>query len=486
MSDITPNQEKEVQKEEVKSTSKKRVGLWILLVVLILLLGGLTAGYFYVADYYKTHFLPNTTVNDITADQMTAAEVTQILDGRKLQYELVVTGKEDVVIGVLTQDEIGLHYIGVQEAVEAALAVQNPYQWVSAWLGRSHRGHDLIIGTDFDREQTITYVEQWPALDPKNMVAPQDAYISEYLPDIKGYQVVEETQGNTLDAEAVKQRILSAVEAREASVDLEEEDFYLTAKITVRTRDLEKKCEMLNHYTAASVTYDWNGRKVVVDGDLIHQWLIIGEDTVSVDEEQVKEFVEEQAAKYDTWGQDKDFTTTSGQVVHLKNGSYGWWTNVEKETEKLLGLLEEGAVTEREPAYRSKGQKKGANDLGNTYVEIDLTNQHLYLYYDGVVVLETDFVSGNMSNGNTTPPGLFGLTYKTTNAVLRGRDYVTPVTYWMPFNGNIGMHDATWRNQFGGDIYLTNGSHGCINLPLDKAAAIYPYMTAGFPIICYY
>ena len=91
-----------------------------------------------------------------------------------------------------------------------------------------------------------------------------------------------------------------------------------------------------------------------------------------------------------------------------------------------------------------------------------------------------------MSNGNTTPDGVCGITYKTTNAVLRGRDYETPVNYWMPFNGNVGMHDATWRSEFGGDIYLTNGSHGCINLPLDMAAAIYEYMSTGFPVICYY
>ena len=119
-------------------------------------------------------------------------------------------------------------------------------------------------------------------------------------------------------------------------------------------------------------------------------------------------------------------------------------------------------------------------------MEIDLTHQHLYLYWKGELVLETDFVSGDVADGNTTPGGLYRLTYKTTDAVLRGATYETPVKYWMPFNGNIGMHDATWRNQFGGEIYLTNGSHGCINLPLDKAQAIYGYVSTGFPIICYY
>ena len=102
-------------------------------------------------------------------------------------------------------------------------------------------------------------------------------------------------------------------------------------------------------------------------------------------------------------------------------------------------------------------------------------------------MFETDFVSGNINNpGCVTPAGIFGLTYKTTNAVLRGADYETPVNYWMPFYGNFGMHDATWRSSFGGDIFLTNGSHGCLNLPLDAAAVIYSYVSEGSPIICYY
>ena len=85
-----------------------------------------------------------------------------------------------------------------------------------------------------------------------------------------------------------------------------------------------------------------------------------------------------------------------------------------------------------------------------------------------------------------TPAGVFGISYKTTNAVLRGATYETPVNYWMPFYGNFGMHDATWRSEFGGDIYIANGSHGCVNLPLDAAATIYQHISAGFPVICYY
>ena len=143
----------------------------------------------------------------------------------------------------------------------------------------------------------------------------------------------------------------------------------------------------------------------------------------------------------------------------------------------LLGLK---LGTEREPVYSNTALHKGRDDIGNSYVEIDLGSQKLYLYNEGSLILETDFVSGNVSRGWTTPAGVFGLTYKTKNAVLRGDNYETPVNYWMPFNGNIGMHDATGRGSFGGDIYMTNGSHGCINLPLDAAAQIYEYVSAGF------
>ena len=142
---------------------------------------------------------------------------------------------------------------------------------------------------------------------------------------------------------------------------------------------------------------------------------------------------------------------------------------------------------DKEPVYSSKGAQKGSDDIGNSYVEIDLTNQHLYLFQNGSIVLETDFVSGNMSKADcVTPPGVFGLTYKTRNAILRGANYETPVNYWMPFNGGIGLHDASWRSSFGGTIYIYSGSHGCINLPGKKAAKIYEMIDKETPIVCVY
>ena len=102
------------------------------------------------------------------------------------------------------------------------------------------------------------------------------------------------------------------------------------------------------------------------------------------------------------------------------------------------------------------------------------------------VIFRIGQLSNSRARGWGTPGGVFGLTYKTRNAVLRGTNYETPVSYWMPFNGNIGMHDANWRSSFGGDIYQTNGSHGCINMPVNKAKEIYGYVEKNMPVVCYY
>ena len=240
-------------------------------------------------------------------------------------------------------------------------------------------------------------------------------------------------------------------------LNLRESGCYVRPEVDSQNAQLRNRLEQLNRIVGTCITYDW-----------------------------IAAYVEEKAKAYDTYGTKRKFVTALGVELTLSAGSYGWRTNREAEAAALKELILSGAVTEREPEYRNRGWVKGMDDIGDSYVEIDLTHQHLYLYQDGELVLETDFVSGNVAKGNATPPGIFGLSYKTKDAMLRGEAYESHVKYWMPFNGNIGMHDASWRKTFGGDIYLTNGSHGCVNLPLSQAKTIYGYVSEGFPIICYY
>ena len=180
--------------------------------------------------------------------------------------------------------------------------------------------------------------------------------------------------------------------------------------------------------------------------------------------------------------------TTYGYEISLPGRNYGWKTDVAGETEELIALIYQGSTIEKEPLYSIRARQKGSNDIGSSYLEADLNSQHLYLYQDGNLVLETDFVSGTMISdfGCVTPEGIFGMLYKSTDAVLVGETYRTPVKYWMPVKGSIGIHDADWRSKFGGTIYKTNGSHGCINIPPKVMPDIYEMTEIGTPVIMFY
>lgn len=482
----TKSEVKEGAKEETNGKPKKsKKGLWIGLGILVVLL----VAYGVVAFYYHSHFLYQTSVNDTDCSNLTAVEVAAIMDSQSQQYSLQIFGRDEngvqEEIGTVTAPEIGMNWVDTQGAAQELLNIQNEFLWIEMlW---STQNYDMVQGVAYDADKLQEQLAQMPALQKKNMIQPEDAYISEYSEKTKSYEIVPETLGSTLDMNQVEDVISAAIMAGDTSVDLEEQGCYETAKLTAEDTALVKACDTMNKWVSAQITYDWNGNKVVVDGDAIHEWIQADDKDPQLDEKAIAEFVSEQAKEYDTYGKKRKFTTVQGIELNLPSGAYGWKTDREEEIKALIKAIQNGETVDKEPVYISKGAQKGSNDIGNSYVEIDLTNQHLYLFKDGDIVLETDFVSGNMSKADcVTPPGVFGLTYKTRNAILRGANYETPVNYWMPFNGNIGMHDATWRRAFGGTIYLTSGSHGCINLPLHMAASIYEYVSTGFPVVCYY
>ena len=481
----TKTTEAEVKEETTKPTKKSKKWIAIvaaLIAVILLAYGG-------VAIYYQSHFFRNTYINNNDSSNLTAEQVAAIMDEQSQKYNLQILGRDEngaqEEIGTITAAEIGLYWVDTQSAAQELLNRQNEFLWIemlwSTWE------HDVVQGVSFDEDKLQEQLQQMPALQQKNMIQPEDAYISEYSESTKSYEIVPETLGTTLDSNLVESVVSTAIMQGENTVDLAEQGCYETAKVTAEDAALNKACDTVNTWVSAQITYDWNGNKVIVDGDTIQGWIQMDDKDPQLDEEAIEEFVAEQAKENDTYGKKRKFTTVQGIELTLPSGAYGWKTDRSEEVKELTASIEKGETISKEPVYSNKGAQKGSNDIGNSYVEIDLTNQHLYLFKDGNIVLETDFVSGNMSKpGCITPPGVFGLTYKTKNAVLRGADYQTPVNYWMPFNGNVGMHDATWRSSFGGTIYLTSGSHGCVNLPLDMAAAIYEYVSTGFPIVCYY
>ena len=188
----------------------------------------------------------------------------------------------------------------------------------------------------------------------------------------------------------------------------------------------------------------------------------------------------------------RTFTSLSGNKISVSGGDYGYAISMDNETEQLIKDLESGKEIKREPKWLMTGftEYSQTDDIGDTYVEISISKQHLWYFKDGKKIVDCDVVTGNQ-NQYDTPKGTYGLTYKERDAVLKGSNadgssYESPVSYWMPFYGNYGMHDAPWRSSFGGTIYQGGGSHGCVNMPVASAKKLFNNLAnQGVPIIVY-
>ena len=361
------------------------------------------------------------------------------------------------------------------------------------WIKKCVEGQNIEVKADltFDKDAFIEIFEQSVLCLPKFRKEPENAYLAGYDEKSGEFLIKEGYPGNVLIPEKVADELVGQLKGVSADVgeiifELEEHDCYTKSIMSVDNAKLLSAKAKADKMLSTKISYDWNGSREIVDGSVIKDWLVVEDNEVYLDEEKVHNYVERTAGKNDTFGKVMTFRTSTGKNKAIERGDYGWKTDVEKETIALIEDVRNGEVKNKEPEFIYKGYVKGQNDVGKSYVEVDLTNQHVYLYINGKLDIETDCVSGNVSAGHNTPGGIYGITYKTVNATLRGPGYESFVYYWMPYNGGIGLHDATWRGKFGGTIYKYSGSHGCVNLPLSAAKEIYSKVEKNFPVVTYW
>ena len=192
------------------------------------------------------------------------------------------------------------------------------------------------------------------------------------------------------------------------------------------------------------------------------------------------------ADEYDTVGGTRYFQATRGENVKVEGGIYGNRIDRKAEKEYLKQAFTEQREEMHVPSYIQEGRQQGKNDIGDTYIEVDMGEQMMYYYRNGKLELETPIVTGNTGRRWGTPEGVNYVYAKGRNRILRGPGYESPVNFWMPVKGNIGIHDAAWRSEYGGEIYKSAGSHGCINTPYDAMSDLYEMVEIGTPVVMFY
>lgn len=436
-----------------------------------------------------TVFVPGTSVNGLGIADLTVDEAAERIGSFYTKdYTLTIKergGKQETITG----EQIGFSVKLPDGFLQEKLNQQNAGGRVFGPDVDNKYKTDMV--SSFQSERLEQSIQALDCITGNGATAAADARISDYA-EGEAFTVIPEIRGNQVDPEKAAEAIRAAVHTGAMEVDLEALGCYIEPRIYSGDETLKALCDTMNQCREMEITYIIGEESQVLPAAEICSWITgASEGQIQVDREKAGAWIGNLAAQYDTAGKTRQFSTVSGRIAEV-TGPYGWKIDQAAETDALIAMIRSGQSQTREPQYASTAAVRGEQDWGSIYAEVDLTGQHVYLVKDGAVIWDAPCVTGNISKKYDTPPGIFPLTYKQKDKVLRGAkradgtyEYESPVSFWMPFNGGIGFHDANWRSSFGGEIYKTGGSHGCINLPPDRVPAFYEQVYKGMPVICY-
>lgn len=455
--------------------------------IILIIVGVLILAYLGAALFFNSHFYFFTKINGTEFSAKTVEQVERYMEGQVAEYELTleeIDGGTEVIDGT----DIDLEYVKGDE-LNKLLKEQNPLLWITAlW---DHPEITAPVGVEFDESKLTEVLNNLTCMDPEEQVKSESA-----RPVFENTEFViqPEVVGSEIDTEKFTEAVKTAVGGFVSTLDMEEAGCYILPAFTSESEEVIAAKDKMNSYLGAHITYDFSPYTEVVDSSVISQWVTVDDSmNVTFDQDAVRAYIQDLANKYDTYGKTRTITTGSGNTAQVEGGSYGWQIDQEAEYTALTANIEKAETVTREPQYARRAASHEGNDFGTSYVEIDLTNQHVWVFVNGQCVVETDCVTGNPNQGNGTPQGTYSIAYKQQDTTLRGPkkedgtyEWESPVSYWMPFNGGIGLHDASWQPTFGGDWYLSHGSHGCVNLPPSVAPTVYANIEAGTPVVCHY
>lgn len=458
-------------------------------IILCILLVSLMGTYVGLAIYYHNAFAYGTWINGVYCTGRSIEEVNRELV-RDFSYGGLTVYDKDGNSYTISAEEIGYQF-DFAKALEIYQKQSNSWMWIdSLFHGDSTQ---LTPVVSYDRAALQRIVQKIPFLAAEREKSDAEHRV-EIIKTKEGYQLVNERL-DVLRTEAAENSITAAIEESCTELDLKENGCYADLELTAQMQDTLQMWEKVEQFQQSGIVYQMGDEQIPVDASVVCDWIELQEDgsfatddngDIKLREGAVEEFVDALADEYDTVGASRQFHATRGETVTVEGGTYGNKIDRDAEVEYLSAAFLSGRKEIHEPVYVQKAWTQGKDDIGDTYVEVDMGEQMMYYYVDGVQQVKTPIVTGNTSRRMGTPSGVNYVYLKQKNRVLRGPGYASPVDFWMPVKGNIGIHDASWRGKYGGTIYKTNGSHGCINTPRDAMVQLYETVEVGTPVVMFY
>lgn len=458
--------------------NNNKSGLMLIILLFVILISLLF--FRHEKNKYSDIFFKETFINNVDCSFLTIEEAKNAIQSKEEQYVLKLLLKDNDIESI-SGTEISFTINNLEKELEN---IKDFQRRSILFTGKTYSLENFT----YDKEKLKTILLNKKQLQ-KDYINEKSAIKYIFNPSSKLFET--EQNAYYLDFDEVFDLVSKAIDERTTQVSLE--SLYSTIDTTSTLKGM-------NSFISAEITYLLpNNKFYILDANTLYTWLVQDENgmyfkDMNVWNQHIEDFIKNQLSLLtNTVNNPKEFMPTGrNNTIFVEGGNYGYLLDSDAEFQKLKEDLANGNTITREPCYKKSPISDENYGIGNSYVEIDLTRQKVWVYVDGYLEIETDCVTGCINQGHETPTGIFTLTNKDEDRILRGallangkREYESFVNFWMPFNGGIGLHDATWRNSFGGNIYINDGSHGCINLPLKVAKKLYGIIDYDMPIIVY-
>lgn len=443
----------------------KKILLTIIIILGVVYLSGL--GYFYLYSYPKAH-------------------VNGQAKGLELKNTLFDVKPENSKISIIAKDKDNLEISGSDIDLDISIKEKPEINNIPfLWPVEVFENHDYQVKYDAkmndDKLKDILFKSDLF----KNVQEPQDAKF-EFVND--ELVIKDEVTGNLLDKDKLFNNVKSAISNNVDEIELEEE--YVQPKVSKDDKDLLDRYEKLKKITQNSYKFDFEDR----------DWVLKGEDLIAMHDEdggklnkvKLRKYIADIAHATDTYAKERKFNATDIGEITVAGGIYGWQMNVDKTMDNLIAMMDKGESGNVEIVYNHEGNIRKKDDIGDTYIEIDISRQTLWLYKEGKLVTKVPVVTGRAYEREySTPVGVNKVWSREKDRYLRGispsgNKYATYVNYFMPIGWTgSGIHDLEKRTEFGGDVFKYNGTYSCIAMSLKDMKVVFentPYLT---PVVTY-
>lgn len=446
--------------------------------IIVAILGALAVIYGLGVLVFSQVHMPNTSVNGADISLKSRARLPEEFKASWKDYTLTLDGRGDKTDTIKAEE---IDY--VETLPEFKEEEMNPWAWpVLSLIPKNYHVDTKISYDDQKLENKLARLHMISDKDITDPLPPRIVYV-----EGEGYVVADKKEGTRIDGPKLKRAVLASFHGQENTLDAEKAKLYVKPSPAENLAKMKKHVASLNAIESYVLKYNFSDREETLAGQSLIDLHREEEDgTLVPDEEKVASYVETLAEKYDTFRGTRDFKATGGAMMRVEGGIYGWQIDRDETEAQLMTALDKRETLEMEPIYKRKARSRNVDDIGNSYIEIDIARQHMWLYTDGELVVQTSIVSGNPYAGNGTPTGVQEVWMKERDRYLTGDTWKSYVHYWMPFDWTgCGIHDSNWRGSYGGNIYKGGGSHGCVNTPPSKAPVFYDNAFEGMPVIVY-